>query len=252
MPGSRCRPCYFTFHTKAEVLIASLELAGGEPDSPAVVMERAWIGRVMEAQTGGRRLALIVEHSNDIYARVGPLLPAVSAASSVDPDVGRAWQGLVARRRTGMGRVIDVFAARGELRDGLDPSLALDLVFGINRAETYLAFTVECGWTMERYKAWQFATLADQLLPPGWRKRLWRTDPRRWRIFRSGMSSACSPERDAKLDGGQTSIGAPAPRRLRGIAPICSIRPTWSATPQCSTRTPSSNRRMSKTSVSIA
>ena len=165
--GVAVQTVYFTFHTKAEVLIASLELAGGEPDSPAVVMERAWVGRVMEAQTGGRRLALIVEHSNDIYARVGPLLPAVSAASSVDPDVGRAWQGLVARRRAGMGRVIDVFAARGELRDGLDPSLALDLVFGINRAETYLAFTVECGWTMERYKAWQFATLAGQLLPPG-------------------------------------------------------------------------------------
>lgn len=163
--GVAVQTVYFTFHTKAEVLIASLELAGGEPDSPAVVMERAWVGRVMEAQTGGRRLALIVEHSNDIYARVGPLLPAVSAASSVDPDVGRAWQGLVARRRAGMGRVIDVFAARGELRDGLDPSLALDLVFGINRAETYLAFTVECGWTTERYKAWQFATLAGQLLP---------------------------------------------------------------------------------------
>ena len=64
------------------------------------------------------------------------------------------------------GPVIETFAARGELRTGLDPSLALDLLFGINRAETYLAFTVECGWTMEQYKAWQFATLADQLLPP--------------------------------------------------------------------------------------
>jgi hypothetical protein len=32
--------------------------------------------------------------------------------------------------------IIEVFAARGELRDGLDPSLALDLLFGINRADT--------------------------------------------------------------------------------------------------------------------
>ena len=55
--GVAVQTVYFTFHTKAEVLIASLELAGGEPDSPAVVMERAWVGRVMEAQTGGRRLA---------------------------------------------------------------------------------------------------------------------------------------------------------------------------------------------------
>ena len=70
--GVAVQTVYFTFHTKAELLIASLELAGGEPDSSEVVMERAWIGRVMQAPTGGRRLALIVEHSNDIYARVGP------------------------------------------------------------------------------------------------------------------------------------------------------------------------------------
>ena len=164
--GVAVQTVYFTFHTKAELLIAALELAGGEPDAPESVMERAWIGLVAEAPTGTRRLALIVEHGNEIYARVGPLLPAVSAASSVDPDVDRAWQGMVARRRAGMGRIIGVFAARGELREGLDPSLALDLLFGVNRAETYLAFTVECGWSMERYKAWQFATLARQLLPP--------------------------------------------------------------------------------------
>jgi hypothetical protein len=36
---------------------------------------------------------------------------------------------------------------------------------GIHRSETYLAFTDECGWSIERYKAWQFATLARALLP---------------------------------------------------------------------------------------
>ncbi len=70
--GVAVQTVYFTFHTKAELLIASLEIAGGEPGSPEVVMERAWIGRVIEAPTGWRRLALIVEHSNEIYARVGP------------------------------------------------------------------------------------------------------------------------------------------------------------------------------------
>jgi hypothetical protein len=53
----------------------------------------------------------------------------------------------------------------GELRPGLDPVLALDLLFGVHRSETYLAFTQECGWPVERYKAWQFATLARALLP---------------------------------------------------------------------------------------
>lgn len=162
--GVAVQTVYFTFHTKAELLIAALELAGGEPEAPEAVMDRAWIRQVLEAPSGTRRLALIVEHGNNIYRRVGPLLPAVSAAASVDPDVDRAWRDLVARRRAGMGSIIEVFAERRELREGLEPAIALDLLFGIHRAETYVAFTVECHWSEARYKAWQFATLARQLL----------------------------------------------------------------------------------------
>jgi AcrR family transcriptional regulator len=162
--GVAVQTVYFTFHTKAELLVAAIELAGGAPDDPAVVMERAWIGQVIAAPDGPKRLSLIVEHGNRIYGRVGPLLPAVSAAASIDPDVDRAWKGLGARRRDGMARIIDVFADRGELRSGLDRAVALDILFGIHRAETYLAFVEGCGWSVDRYKAWQFVTLARQLL----------------------------------------------------------------------------------------
>jgi len=156
---------YFTFHTKAELLLAALTVAGGDPNAPEDPVERTWFGRVMSAASGTRRLALIVELGNEIYGRVAPLMSAVRAAASVDPGVDLAWQGLAARRRDGMRRVIDVFARQDELRPGLDPELALDLLFGVHRSETYLAFTEECGWPIERFKAWQFTTLARQLLP---------------------------------------------------------------------------------------
>ncbi len=163
--GVAVQTVYFTFHTKAELLLAALTVAGGDPDAPEDPADRAWFGRVMAADSGTRRLALIVELGNEIYVRTGSLMPAVRAASSVDPAVDLAWQGLVARRREGMARVIEVFAQRGELRPNLNSRLALDLLFGLHRSETYLAFTQECGWPLERYKAWQFATLARALLP---------------------------------------------------------------------------------------
>ena len=121
----------------------------------------------MTAASGARRLALIVELGNQIYERIAPMMSAVRAAASADPGVDLAWKELAARRRDGMRQVVDVFARRDELRPGLDTTLALDLLFGIHRSETYLAFTQECGWPIERYKAWQFATLAHQLLPDG-------------------------------------------------------------------------------------
>ena len=135
--GVAVQTLYFIFHTKAELLIAALTIAGGGPSAPEDVLARDWIAGVIEAPTGARRLALIVEHGNEIHRRVGPLLPAVQSAASVDPDVALAWRGLVDRRRYGMRRVVDeVFAPRGELRAGLDQALALDLLFGLHRAES--------------------------------------------------------------------------------------------------------------------
>ena len=164
--GVAVQTVYFAFHTKAELLLAALNVAGGEQGGPEEPIERAWFGHVMAATSGTRRLALIVEYGNEIYRGVSPLMPAVRAAASVDPGVDEAWHALERRRRDGMRQVIETFARGGELRPGLDPSLALDLLFGVHRWETYQAFTEECGWPIERYKAWRFATLARQLLPP--------------------------------------------------------------------------------------
>lgn len=163
--GVAVQTLYFTFHTKAALLLAAITIAGGEPDAPENPVDRSWFIDVMAATSGVRRLALVVELGNEIYRRVAPLMPAVHAAAAVDPGVDLAWRELEARRREGMRRAIDAFAHRTELRPGLDPAIALDLMFGVHRLETYLAFTKECGWPMERYKAWQFATLARQLLP---------------------------------------------------------------------------------------
>jgi hypothetical protein len=151
--------------TKAALLLAALTVSGGEPGSPEDPVDRVWYQQVLTAETGARRLALIVELGNGIYERISPLMPAVRAASTVDPSVDIAMGELVARRRDGMRRVIDLFAVRSELRPGLDPGLALDLLIGIHRWETFQAFTVECGWSLARYQAWQFATLARALLP---------------------------------------------------------------------------------------
>jgi TetR/AcrR family transcriptional regulator of autoinduction and epiphytic fitness len=156
---------YFTFRTKAELLLAAVTVLGGEPGSPEDPVERPWMGDVMGAATGARRLALIVELGNEIYRRIGPLMPAVRSAGAADPDVDRVWRGLAARRRDGMRHVIELFARRDELRQGLDEELALDVLVGVHRWETYAAFVQECGWPIERYKAWQFVTLAHQLLP---------------------------------------------------------------------------------------
>jgi AcrR family transcriptional regulator len=163
--GVAVQTVYFTFHTKADVLIEALTVAGGGPERTASVMARSWMQEVIAASNGAQRLALIVDHGTEIYRRLGGFFRAVSAAASVDPDVERAWQTVVTGRRQGMRQIMGLMASRGELRDGVDADLAGDLLFAIHRHELYLAFTAECGWSVQRYKAWTYATLCRQLLP---------------------------------------------------------------------------------------
>lgn len=83
--GVAIQTVYFIFHTKAELLLAAVKVAGGEPGDPEDPVERDWFAQVASASSGIRRLAIIVERGNEIYRRVGPLMASVRAAGSVDP-----------------------------------------------------------------------------------------------------------------------------------------------------------------------
>jgi TetR/AcrR family transcriptional regulator of autoinduction and epiphytic fitness len=163
--GVAVQTVYFVFHTKPELLVSALKVAGGGPGESMEVTERPWVREAIAATDGGRRLALTVEGGNSIYRRLAPMLGAVGAATALDTEVALSWTQLVARRRDGMRSLVGLMAARGELRPGLDEALATDVLFGLLRPELYLAFVVECGWSTERYDAWMFTTLCRQLLP---------------------------------------------------------------------------------------
>jgi AcrR family transcriptional regulator len=163
--GVAVQTVYFVFHSKPLLLVESLKVVGGGAEGDREVVERSWVQEVAAAPDGARRLALAMEHGSLIYRRLGPVWPAVLAAMA-EPEVREAWAGIIRGRREGMRRIVDLMAARGELREGLDPELATDILFGLHRHELYLAFTVECGWSFDRYRAWTFAVLCSQLLPP--------------------------------------------------------------------------------------
>lgn len=162
--GVAVQTVYFVFHTKGELLIETMSVLawGPEPRSQAA---RGWIQLAFETSGGARQLAIAVDAGAEIYRRAAPLFGALIAASSVDPEVRTAWQGIVDERRAGMSRLIEFMNGRGELREGVSSSYAADVLVGLHRHELFLAFTRECGWSVETYKAWLFATLCRQLLP---------------------------------------------------------------------------------------
>lgn len=155
---------YFVFHTKGELLRQLLMSVGGRPGDPLETGERDWIQEAMTDPDGRRSVALLVEHGNDIYARVAPVWTAIGQAASGEPEVADVWNGIVEQRRQGIRRIIDSLADRGQLREGLAVDRAADIIYGLHRPETFAVFVDECGWPVEEFKAWSYRMLCDQLL----------------------------------------------------------------------------------------
>ena len=164
--GVAVQTVYFVFHTKGELLRQLLQSVGGREDDPLETMERDWVHEAMTDADGHRTIALLVEHGNDIYARIAPLAAAIGQGASVEPEVDEVWQGIVRQRRGGVRRIVGSLADRGLLRTDLAPDRAADIVFGLQRPETLAVFVDECGWSVEEYKVWSYRLLCDQLLGP--------------------------------------------------------------------------------------
>jgi AcrR family transcriptional regulator len=58
------------------------------------------------------------------------ILPSLVEAAEHDPEVARLFKDFSSTRRAVLQRVLARAARRGELRDGLDPDLAIDLLVG--------------------------------------------------------------------------------------------------------------------------
>jgi TetR/AcrR family transcriptional regulator, regulator of autoinduction and epiphytic fitness len=162
--GVAVQTVYHVFHTKAELLKEVVQVANaGNHDAPPAT-EPSWMREVRSASDGRRALALSVEHGTDMFARVAPLIGAISAAASTDPEIGSYWGASCQVRRDGMAQIVAVLAASGQLRRGLSPERAADIMYAITGHETFLILLTECGWSVEEIKAWYYGMLCDQLV----------------------------------------------------------------------------------------
>ena len=161
--GVAVQTLYYTFQTKGQLLCEVVEATAAGVEDPVPVAQRPWMQETLTASSGQRVLALGVEHGTDIFERVAPLWPIVTAATA-DPRVEQYWRGVAAGRRVGQGRMVARLDELGALRDGLDLHRATDVVVVLFGHDVFRGLVVEAGWSVPAYKAWLFPTLVQQLL----------------------------------------------------------------------------------------
>ncbi len=164
--GVAVQTVYFVFHTKGELLRQLLLSSRGRPDEPTETMDRDWADEAPTTSDARRAIALMVEHGNDIYARVAPFWEAIRQGATVEEEVAATWDEIVEARRLGLRRIVESVAERGWLKEGLEVERAADIVYALHRPETLTVFVSERSWPLDVYKAWSYQLLCAQLLEP--------------------------------------------------------------------------------------
>lgn len=175
--GVAVQTLYFTFHTKAAILTEVLHavVVGFERWSPtldrdvkadhqAVAREKLPWFRPFEAEPDARKaLAIYVDGTADILARVGPLLAGIGSRPASDLEATLAESDRLCEEASTM--LVAALAAKVPgLRRSLSRREAVDVFFVLTKAELYHDLTVGRGWPRAKAKRWLVETLAQQLL----------------------------------------------------------------------------------------
>ncbi len=146
------------FGNKASLLQASLSQVGfsGYPDVAA-----AFEGLGLDSAADfDARLDAIVEFTCDTLARLGPLVPALVSGAEQHPVLREEMLAAREAHVRSSAAAVRLLAGEGA------PDDAVDVVYVLTRAETYLAFVQQRDWEPARYAAWLRRALR-QVVNPG-------------------------------------------------------------------------------------
>jgi TetR/AcrR family transcriptional regulator, regulator of autoinduction and epiphytic fitness len=164
LAGVAVQTVYFTFHTKALLLLDVLVRMAHGPQVTGVADKPtpAYVHLIAGERDPQRFLALAIEHGHDFQLRVAPIWPYVQAAAETDPTFAAKLQLIVDERKTGMTRMFAGLEARGALR--VPAERAASTFFLLQNIEQILLATHSLGWTLERHKAWTFEVMVRMTL----------------------------------------------------------------------------------------
>jgi AcrR family transcriptional regulator len=165
--GVAVQTVYFTFHTKGDVLSSAYDLAVVGDEHPAPPQEQPWYVAMVAEPSVARAVGWVVEGAGEIERRAAPLDLAVRAAAASDPDTARVWDRHEKMRAEGYRDIVDLLRGKGELRPGLTPERATDLLLLFVGPAVYRSLVMDRAWSHREWVDWTTATLLEQLFGLG-------------------------------------------------------------------------------------
>ena len=159
--GVAVQTVYFTFHTKGEVLSSAYDIAVMGESDPAPPQAQPWYVAAVAEPMVSRALRWVVEGAGEIERRVAPLDLAARAAAAGDPETARVWDHHEKMRADGYRDIVDLLRGKAELRPGLAPERATDLMLLFVGPAVYRSLVMDRAWAHREWVDWTTATLLE-------------------------------------------------------------------------------------------
>jgi TetR/AcrR family transcriptional regulator, regulator of autoinduction and epiphytic fitness len=147
--GASVPTFYAIYGSKRAVLFALLDAADAQADVASLQKSlRTAAGQPRE------QLQLLISFARRFYQQSADLIEIARNASRSEADLEVLWTEGEARRLKGQKPVVHAWAAGGILREGLQESDALDILWSLSGPDHYRLMVTERGWPPEKYEAW--------------------------------------------------------------------------------------------------
>ena len=147
--GTSVPTFYAAYGSKRAVLFALLDAADAQAD---VVSLRKSL-RTAAGQSR-EQLRLLASFARRFYQQSADLIEIARNASRVEADLEALWKEGEARRLKGQKPVVHAWAISGKLREGLQESDALDILWSLTGPDHYRLMVTERRWPPEKYETW--------------------------------------------------------------------------------------------------
>lgn len=163
--GVAVQTVYFVFHTKPQLMTATIDLAVLGEQDPAAPEDTSWYHDATALPDARASLASFVTGVTTILQRVGALDLVLRAGASSDPELSAVLAHHERLREDGYRTVAQSLAQRGFLRDGLTVDDVTDILMTMVGPPMYCTTTRDRSWDDQRYQSWTIDALCRLLLP---------------------------------------------------------------------------------------
>ena len=161
--GVAVQTVYFTFHTKSELLSRAYDFAVLGEGDPLPPERQPWYAKLTAEPNVVAAIRNAVEGIGEILKRATPLDTVVRAGAGSDPDTAAVRVRHEGWRAEGYRAMLDILSSKADLRAGVSPDRATQLLLLYLGMDVYRVLVLDFGWAHKAWVDWTVATVAEQV-----------------------------------------------------------------------------------------